>query len=449
MMSRRFNLFIGFQIVLITITNFIIVWSMTQTHLQVTRVYFMVILIIQIWYLYYSISKNNRILFEFLKTLKYKFNDDKLVLDLDDQGGKSIGGLLNQFMDSFKKVRIEKEAEYQYFSSIIENVNIGLFTFNENGTIEQINEVAENLLQVKNPNNIASFRHMYPELYEFLSTSGTNQSMLLKIVLTDEILQLSISIVNFVINGNRKKLVSIKNIRNELQQEEIETWKKLISVLTHEIMNSTSPITSLSSTLIETFQEGTNNGEAQLDQQAKDSILLGLTAIQKRSTGLSKFIETYRSLTKIPQPKFSEFLISDLLRYTIALMKDEVSEQGNNLILYPLNQELSILADEKLISQVLINLIRNANQALTGKKKGLIELKAYKNELNKTIVELKDNGIGIPRDHLDKVFIPFYTTKENGSGIGLSLSRQIMGLHKGQIDIKSIYGEGTTIRLTF
>ncbi len=449
MTFKRFNLLIIIQIVFITITNLVIVWAFNRDYLQVTRLYFVVVLIIQIWYLFHSINRNNKTVLQFLEVLKYKFNTNKLSIESNQSSAKDARKLLNEIVDSFGQIKIEKEAEYQYFSNIIKYVNVGLITFDNSGKVELINEVAKSLLQIKRAANISAFNKIYPGFSKHLQDVSPDKSSLLKIQLKDEILNLSISAVYFSIKGNPIKLISLKNIKSELQQEEIETWKKLISVLTHEIMNSVSPITSLSSTLIDTFHEEVSLGSENLDQETKDSILLGLQAVQKRANGLSKFVETYRSLIKIPQPNFITFSINKFLNEIGLLMKEEV--EGLNIKLKILNAEtdLNLLADEKLLSQVIINLIRNAVQSLNNKKMGLIELRSYIDTTNRPIIEIKDNGIGIQADQLDKVFIPFYTTKVDGSGVGLSLSRQIMNLHKGQIDIKSKYKEGTTVILTF
>ncbi|MCK4746220.1 MAG: sensor histidine kinase, partial [Bacteroidales bacterium] len=226
---------------------------------------------------------------------------------------------------------------------------------------------------------------------------------------------------------------------------------KLIRVLTHEIMNSITPIASLSSTL-EIMLKGITDGgnvKEDLDLDTILEILKALQTINKRSTGLLHFVNTYRNLTRIPKPNFKIFPVKDLFKNIYLLMKDEISSHKIKFVNQIEPEDIEVSADEQLIEQVIINLIRNSIHALENHKNPVIELKAFFNKRGRVTMQVADNGTGILPGVLDKIFIPFFTTKQSGSGIGLSLSRQILRLHNGTITANSRPEEETVFTLTF
>ena len=243
----------------------------------------------------------------------------------------------------------------------------------------------------------------------------------------------------------------MKNIQNVLEGQETESWQKLIRVLTHEIMNSIAPISSLSSTidLMIKGYDAKSEGAAKLDHEAVEEIQQALQTINKRSTGLMNFVETYRSLTKIPKPNFDMVEMNGLLENVVTLMKKETDDLHIQLDYTMEPDSIMLQIDEQMISQVLINLVKNSVQALEGKENGIIVIRGYYNKRGRPTIKITDNGPGILPDVLDKIFIPFFTTKKNGSGIGLSLSRQILRLHGGTITAKSVPHKETTFSLTF
>jgi signal transduction histidine kinase len=257
----------------------------------------------------------------------------------------------------------------------------------------------------------------------------------------------------FKIRDQKITLVSIQDIRNELEEKEMEAWQNLIRVLTHEIMNSITPISSLASTVNDLVKNTYNSKNLDIkdnDRQEQISdIYEALQTIQKRSQGLLHFVDNYRDISNIPKPSFQIFLISELFERVIKLMQTDID---NNEISFKATiepQSLELIADSELIEQVLINLILNSIQAVKGRKDARIDLEAGLDGRGNVIIKVIDNGSGIAEDVIDKIFIPFFTTKKNGSGIGLSLSRQIMRLHGGSISAFSKPNETTVFTLKF
>jgi two-component system nitrogen regulation sensor histidine kinase NtrY len=252
------------------------------------------------------------------------------------------------------------------------------------------------------------------------------------------------------LKGHVITIASIKNIQTVLENQEIESWQKLIRVLTHEIMNSITPISSLTSTvdgLLMSYIDEQNIEE----EEAEDLIDIrsAIHTIRKRSDGLIHFVDTYRNLTKIPTPNFKQALVCSLLENVRLLFKEECKNKKIDFKIEVNPENIVINADVQLIEQVIINLVKNSIQALEGVKSPKISIKASYNQRSRPTIQVSDNGKGIIKEVLDKIFIPFFTTKTSGSGIGLSLSRQILRLHNGSISARSVPNKETTFTLTF
>ena len=265
------------------------------------------------------------------------------------------------------------------------------------------------------------------------------------------LLQLAIFATEFKVKDKVILLSTIKNIQNVLEEQETAAWQKLIRVLTHEIMNSIAPISSLSSTIesmVKPYTSG-EKGMPEVDLDIIQEIQGALQTINKRSTGLMNFVETYRSLTKIPEPNFSVVNMNELIGHVHTLMKKDVARKNILMETSVEPDTIEVQIDEQMIEQVLINLIKNSVQALKGRLEAKIQIRGFYNKRGRPSIQVIDNGQGILDEVIDKIFIPFFTTKQNGSGIGLSLSRQILRLHGGTITAKSTPNKETIFTMTF
>lgn len=445
MVFNRFFRIVIVQAVLLAISGTFFLWVLIQDYLIVTKFTIGIIWVLQITLLIYYLTRTNRGLNNFLQSVKHLDSARGVI-----EGDKSFDLLnltYNEIIDSIQKVKIEKEAEHHYFQNTIEHVGIGLISFNEEGHIELFNKVAREIFRVEFIRNIQELDKSVPGFSELLFSLKQKHSKMVKVVSDNEILKLSIRKAVFKIQNNTVNLVSLQNIRTELEEEEIEVWKKLISVLTHEIMNSVTPIKSLTGTVIKMYESRVS--EVNNKSENIDDILLALNTIQKRSNGLLSFVETYKNLTKIPKPVFCEIELKSFLHEITILMDSEL--QSSNIVISTevTPENLRLTSDEKLITQVIINLIKNSIESINNTTNGKIQIKAFLSLPSDIIIQVIDNGPGISADRIDKVFIPFFTTKEKGSGIGLSLSRQIMKLHGGIISVFSRLGEETVFSLRF
>lgn len=453
MVYKNFRVNFIVRTVLLAVNIFLFAFLLITTSFTLSIILTGLLVVFQVVALIHYIDKTNRMLNNFLESIRY--SDFTRTFEMEGLGSSfdKLKNSFNEVIKDFQNVRAEKEENFFYLQSVIQHIGISLIAYDKTGRVELVNNATKKLFQLRNINHIEALNSFSAELVQKLVTIKHNENTLVKVVDKDEILQLAIYATEFKISNKSIMLVSIKNIQNELEEKEMESWQKLISVLTHEIMNSIAPISSLSntiSTILSDLKNSTlaNQGNAD-EQEAFEDIDMALTTISKRTEGLMHFVNTYRNLTKIPQPNFSIFSVAQLFREIKLLMSDEAVEKNIACQISIEPDTLELSADERLIQQVLINLLKNAIHASEGRPNARIELRAYINKRGRVVIEVVDNGPGILPDVLDKIFIPFFTTKTTGSGIGLSLSKQIMRMHGGNISVTSLPEEETKFTLTF
>lgn len=410
-----------------------------------------ILLIYQIYQMYYYVENTNRKLTRFLEYVKY--SDFASGFSSDNHLGSSFQELndaFNEVLEAFRQARSEKEEHLKYLNTVVQHVGIGLLSFDQDGKIELINTAASRLLYITNILNIRELSEMHAELTELLLNLKPGGSALYRS--TNQ--QLAVHATEIRLRGKSYKLLSLQNIQNELQQKELEAWQNLTSVLRHEIMNSITPITSLIGTVNEIFEEELPDFEEQqeavtLKTEVVTDIHDALLTIERRSRGLITFVNAYKEFTHIPKPKFKVFPLAEILENIAQLMQEDIKQKHIQLLLFIKDPHIQLTADPELIEMVLINLVKNAAQAVEGRKNGRVELIGGLDDLQHPIVVVADNGPGIIPEAIDQIFIPFYTTKKEGSGIGLSLSRQIMQLHRGTLSVSSLPNERTEFMLRF
>ena len=453
MTYKNFRLNIIFRVLLLVITTFILVYVVHSGEYYMTPFLFGLLILLQVFSLINYIEKTNRIVASFLESIR--FSDFSRTFQVEGLGSSfdNLKRAFNKVIEDFQRIRTEKEEHYFYLQQIISHVEIGILAYQKDGTVEMINNSAKKLFNVQSLKNIQLLETWSSGFESVFFDIKPGDNELIKVRKGDDILQLSIYATQFKINEREIILVSIKNIQSELEEQEMKAWQKLIRVLTHEIMNSIAPIASLTSTVNvmvkETAKEIGPHITGDFDQETFDDIIEALDTIHKRSTGLIHFVEKYRNLTKIPNPNFSVYKIKDQFENIYNLLKKEILEKEIKISIIVVPEMLEVTADEQLIEQVLINLVKNSIHALENVEKAEIKLNAYINNSGKRVMQIYDNGQGIIKEVGDKIFIPFFTTKSSGSGIGLSLSKQIMRLHGGNIKVTSEPFVETCFTLTF
>ena len=353
----------------------------------------------------------------------------------------------NDINTTFKVISKEKETQYQYLQKILELVDTGILSYEvETGEVIWMNETLKRMLEVPYLKTVHSLNRRNPELYEELKAISPTETKIVTIHLEKTTFKALLSASSFQINNNKSKLIAFQNVNEALDETESKAWQKLLSVMTHEIMNSVAPISSLADTLKNRLQRAQSEEE---EAVAVEDLELGIDTIKRRSEGLLKFAETYRNLNKITKLNLQKVYIRELFGNLHQLMAPTFEQKGIELEIILKETDLMLEADPSLIEQVLINLIVNAMEAVKDQEEPRIILSAEQTLNKKIILKVADNGPGIPEEVLDKIFIPFFSTKKNGSGIGLSLCKQIVMLHRGTIQVQSIQGKGTVFSMQF
>jgi nitrogen fixation/metabolism regulation signal transduction histidine kinase len=452
MVFKSFRLICVVRILLLAATILLLVYLISETSLLATSLIVGAAIIAQVVSLVHYVEKTNRDLTRFLASIKYS---DFSQAFTGGQRGSSFEELNTAFanvISEFQKARSEKETQYRYLQTLVQHIGLGILSFDQTGKVDLINNAAKKLLRVTHLRNINSLKSFSSPLVETLTSSRPGEKALVKIDHGDVSLTLAVYPAEFRIPGHTITLVSMQDIENELAEQEMAAWQKLIRVLTHEIMNSVTPIASLASTvgdLVKQSEESSTDDSVQLGVETREDIREAAATIRKRSKGLLHFIDAYRDLTRIPKPNFEIFGVSELLERVSQLFKNQLDESGINLNIKVDPKSLELTADPQLIEQVLINLILNAIEVLEGRSNGTIELSSRLDERGRVLISVTDNGPGISEEIKERIFTPFFTTKRGGSGIGLSLSRQIMRLHRGGIAFKSTPNETTVFTLRF
>lgn len=436
------------RVILLTATLFLLAYTIISDSGVFSISLFIILVTFQIVFLLKYAESSFKKVRQFLNNIKQDNLATVYPVKFDGTETDDLHIEFNTILAKLKEDQAEKEANYQYFRSVFQHLSIGLITFEEDGQIQILNTAAKRMLNIQQLHNISEIEKLNKELSLAINHLRTGGSELIKIAHPDGIMQLSVYVIELVLRDVRFKLVSLQNIQSELEEKEMEAWQNLVKVLTHEIMNSIAPISSLATTIREDIQ-GLVDKKANIPASDMDDYLMGITTIEKRSGGLINFVSDFRSLAHIPTPKFTAIRIRDLFDQVEMLFNNQLKSLQ---IQYTKNIEpfdLLLFADCTLIEQVLINLTQNAIHAVAEREDKIISMKAFIDENGKIILEISDSGKGIEEEALSKIFIPFFTTKKKGSGIGLSLSKQIMRRHKGNIQVKSALGSGTTFKLIF
>lgn len=351
----------------------------------------------------------------------------------------------NNVLRTFKKLSLEREEQYQYLQLVNEHVSVGLVSFKKNGKVDLMNSAAQKLLGVPQLGKIEQLANHDDPLWQSLKNLKVGDRTILSP--TGSAIKLAVVSRSFKLAEDDYTLISLQDISAELEEREMDAWQKLIRVLTHEIMNSVTPVVSLTTAIKMIMQDDQGNLKSQdLEAEELDDVFKSIVAIEKRGQGLLGFVKAYRDYTRPPVPEIAKVNLFSLINDTVQITKSELGDVKVD-VSKEIPVDAFVQADEKLISQVLINLIKNAAEAMENKPGSRITVDVSIQD-DMTSLRVSDNGPGIPEDIVDEIFVPFFTTKKQGNGIGLSLSKQIMKAHKGDILAESS-SSGTTFSLIF
>jgi two-component system, NtrC family, nitrogen regulation sensor histidine kinase NtrY len=447
MISSRYNHRIIIRLLVFAFTTAGLMYFLLIKPVLVLGIVFFLAMIIETIYFIRFLNEVNRKLACFFDAIRNEDTTLKFPENVKNNSLQELHKSLNNLNRTIAEIKIKSETNERFFRELIEHSTTGLMSIDPDGYVDVMNHQAKKYLGVINLSHIRLLKQLNLPVYEVLETIKTGEKVILKLKVKQNLINLSIQCAELCFGEKRYQLISLQDIRLELEENEIESWQKLIRVLTHEIMNSIAPITSLTNTLIRFFRVGeTNRSLEELTVSDINNTLTGLTVIEERGRGLMHFVDNYRKITKIPNPVFEPMNIrawSDAYEYLFR----SYFLKNNYQYRCQIDPDLrTVLTDEKLFNQVMINLMTNAMDAIKQKHDtaaGEITLIIRSSIAYSVRFELSDNGCGIDESLMEKIFIPFFTTKEGGNGVGLSLSRQIVRKLNGKIAVQSIKNNGS------
>ena len=451
MVFNKFTLHLVVRLALIMAVMFLLVLLITRENRPFSILLVSLVLIVLTAELIRKISRTNRIIASLLESVRYGDLNRKISERASDLGFEDLAGSAQAIIGAIAAARIGKETQYQYLKSILEQLLTGVITLDDQGKIELINPLALNLLGLYT-NREPTWKEIVgsvPEFAEAVRDMGPSDRRMIRLSGNPSGKELLVLLTTVRIRERPVRIITFQDIEPEIEEKEMESWKTISRIMAHEIMNSLTPLSSLTETGIMLLeQEGRPRSRDEISGETIENLYMALKTIADRNRSLCRFIGNYRELSRLPDPEREAVLLPGLIEEVGRLHEKQMKKQGVRFTFRPgPAQHLPVRADPAQIKQVLINLVKNALEALEGGEEPLLTV-SVKRILDNVAIEVSDNGPGIPPDVRDRIFVPFFTTKRGGSGIGLSLSRQIIRNHGGQITVDTSNGKGTTFRFT-
>ncbi len=448
MFYNRFFFQLLLRLAVINILVFLLKYLITETTLWFTIIGVFLLTSIALYALYDYINKIGDDFKRFVIAVKTKDHTLKFGNKSTVKSFPELYDSFNDILSTHKNIKLEQEGLFHLLKTILEQMPVGVIvkrddTVTDKSTIAFFNQKAEEILQVP----VYSYWHRFsthiPHFTNEVNLIIKGGKRFSKIKINEKDTELAIEVIPIVLQNINYVIISFQNIKDEIEQKEIEAWNRLIGVISHEILNSITPISSLSDTVNSMIEDhNTLSGEELGDVKS------AVQTIKRRSEGLLSFVNDYRLIAELPTPILEQHAVADILKHIKTLMLPFAKGKKATLNVVGTASKISISIDLKLIEQALINLVTNSIYAVENIENGLIEIQ-YRLAANKVYIDIIDNGKGIDAENLEKIFLPFYTTRENGSGIGLTIARNIMKMHQGSLEVSSEPGKATKFSLVF
>ena len=444
MFSKKLYYTLIRKVLLLCIVAMLFSYSTTQLNIEAS-VFLGVILLFLIIHFIFYLNKTNKKIAYFFNAIKN--NDSTLYFSesTSKTPTKELNAHLNNVNEVIQKIKLKNKAQDQYYKTIIENAEIGVLTINTQNHILFANQNIKNILNYNSLTHINQLKKIDENLFHLIQELQPFSNKIIELTNERETKLLTLNATQIKLNNEVILLVVASNIKNELDHKEVDSWVKLTKVLTHEIMNSIAPISSITETIHDSLKGNLEN----IDTETLKSTLEGIEVIKEQTKSLHDFVVSYRSFSGVSHPEKQVIEVPNLLLKMYAFFETEIKEKKIDFKINCQEKNLQIFADQNQVVQILFNLIKNAVESLQNTDQKKITLTAFSKIKNQVIISVEDNGNGIPNELITQIFVPFYSTKEDGSGVGLSLSKHIMKMHNGTLTAHSIPNKKTTFTLTF
>lgn len=448
MKSNRFYISLAVNCLLIFAAAFLFFYFLQVRKQPNTAVGIAILSLLLTIHLIYHVNRTNRILGNFLSYMHEKDPSLHLSVSFVEKNFRGLNQALDKLIHEFKENRIELEVQAQYLEAILNNVSTGILCFDHDGRIRTMNNAVKDYLDLDHIKDLDELDRKHGDLGKRILGLQPEEQMTESLKKDGVTTIVSFHCTQIKLKNETIHIVALNDITLQMEEQEILSWKKLIRVINHEIMNSMTPIITLSMAIRKKLSNRKGiKPKAELAPEALKDAVQSASIIAERSQDLVHFIDRYKKLTGLPPVKKVQFPAQDLFIKVKQLFKEDLEARGIQII-WPADCHAQLLADPRMLEQVMINLVKNAMEALEKTRNPEIELSCYLNEDDHYCISVRDNGEGIPKEKLEQVYIPFYSTREKGSGIGLSLCRQIIRSHNGKTHIESTPGEGTRVMIT-
>jgi nitrogen fixation/metabolism regulation signal transduction histidine kinase len=446
MAYRHFRLSVIAQVALILLVCIAAAYLVAVTSYFATIALVLIVLGVQVAVLLNYVQRTNRDLGRFLLTIQHSDFSQSFSAGGSGVPFAELGDAFEGVLQRFRETRSAKEEQASYLNTLVQHVPIAVLAVDAAGRVDLFNHAARRLFGVNELRNLHDFTGFGADFPSNVASLEAGQQVLMKVMRNNEQLQLNVSATELRMRGQDLKIVTLQDIRRELEARELTAWQNLIRVLTHEIMNSVTPISSLATTAGELLSDARGAGAAESAiSDAQDA----LDTIAQRGTGLLHFVESYRRLTHLPKPTLRTFSVAELFSRIRQLMRGDLDQRSIELTQTISDEVVELSGDSELIEQAIINLVRNAIDAVGDVQSPEIRISARVDSSGRPTIAVADNGHGMDDEVRESIFVPFFTTKRDGTGVGLSVVQQIMRSHQGSVEVASTPGEGTEIRLAF
>ncbi len=450
MVFKHFSFQIGLRIALLTLV--LVGWSalFLVPGYPALRLLLTLIALYQLYDVFRFVTRTNADLARFLEAVRYADFGQRFDMRHMGAGFEELGGVFTDIVERFQVERNQQEEDLRHLRALTEHVPVPLLSLHPDGRVQLHNNAARRLFSSAHITRLADLDTFGEDFARQVLAVKPGERRLGVFRQDDLEQQLTLSATEIVIAGKMEKLVSLQNIQSELDGVQLQAWQDLVRVLTHEIMNSVTPVASLAKTAADLVDDAIRKlqGYPQVAEELAD-VKSAVETVARRSDGLMQFVESYQRLTRLPAPDKRLLPVADLFARVAQLVATEWEQNAIELTLQVQPQSLELDADADMMEQVLLNLLKNSEQALAGQQAAHVALTARLNRHGHVSIEVSDNGPGIPADIARRIFVPFFTTKREGSGVGLALTRQVMLAHGGSVVLGSSDSGGAKFTLTF
>lgn len=450
MVFRHFVVALILRLALVGIGMALVVWLVLQPGYHSATLLAAIVLALLVAGLWRYVSRTNREVARFLDAVRFADYSQRFDFDAAGSGFADLGRTFTAIMDELRARRSGQESEMRHLKALIEHIPVPLMTVHADDAITLQNNAARRLFGATHITRVGDLRQFGPGFARAVDEAIPGDRQLVTFTVEGAEYQLTLAATEIVIDGGRERLISLQDIQSEIDATQAEAWQDLVRVLTHEIMNSITPVTSLAQTaaeLVDDVVRGTGP-EAPFAEELED-VQNAVSTVARRSDSLLQFIDSYRQITRLAPPEKKRVALADLFDTVTSLAAAEWNDPKVSLSASVEPSGLYVYADRDLLEPVLLNLLRNAWQATRGTADPVVELRGRLNRRGNTVIEIDDNGHGVPAEIATKIFVPFFTTREGGSGVGLALARQVMIAHGGFIRLGQKKAAGTLFTLTF